>query len=1407
VQEKSNISNGKFRKSIKWSRNIILGLLTLSLILSAIVQIPFIQTRLVTYATELATESIGLEVEIGSVELHPFHRTFSLKDLMCTTSGVELSCNNIDLKYKGTNSEGVSEFGDISLDGVTFFAGSIDQISEAFSTDSNGEHSKSKLFFERFELSDFKWQIGDSLSGNIELFVLDSILLEIGDDMEGVHTTMGEGGIAINIGRYEIIKAETELDGASLMFVEESNGAAKFANSELDLNVEVFKSLGVEFEGDIEMIIDSLIDESQHRIQLPDFDVDVIVNPNFIATWVNDDVKALLGKLNADQLMGNILCKNGALIINDLSNSEISISGMGRKVGGEIVWDVNLDIESSLLTPWSKEIIGQIQDKSPELSEMIDEIKTINISARGSSRKIEGDIAILKAHEVVALIQADYSINWDERGFENGWQAYLHLDSLDTDYAIIENLNAQINGKDGHLEVLWDNDVLEAKTKESNWRLYSHLNGFAEWSDENRGDKLSARLNFRKSVLIDVKEGEHSVLEPIKFDRFDIVLELNHELNENRSIEERLLDVKVESDLILADATFSLDTEEWKDWIDRMVMRKTLEGEYGAVSAEKLLTIGRCEILRSEPVSAFFGTTISASNGTKLSWLIDNNKIEAKGATDWLEFDDLIFNSVMLDISGRTDENWINIEALELLKMNEIFALDMNMDIHADTVWTADCGWKNSEGNEGLVRIEGLLEQKGTWEFDLYEATLPLGTDTLELTRIPSSLSLNETEVSSDGMSWTGGGFKAEVEGKIGGNGERPLSFFIHTDRIDTSRTISWFNLPVSASNISISGSLGGTLSAPVLSILGEGRGVSYGGETIPKSEFEITYSNKDINLKSELSGFGKEGDGVIHTTGTVTPQPLGDFELNLMTYSTNLPLSWANTILDEKTAKLGGVLDAAFTIKGPYKEPIVLGGGILKNALVKIEYLGTEYGVSGRFDVKPDGIELNGLTVVDSNDGEGFLVGTALHENYENWNLDISMSIDDPNKPLEVMNIPKSPEAYFYGNAYAFGDINVFGYEDKLYIEARLNTTKGTEFVLPMDAVTNSTWSSFVEIIDHSNKEINDSETIEEEEERKTSVRLDLIIDVNQESEARIVFDEAVGDEIIGKCEGVIHVALDDFERLAMYGSLKIVEGEYLFTLSNFINKRFVAEPGGTIKWYGDPYKAEIDLKTLYSTRTSLLPIAPESLDNSKQRVDLILEMNGDLLRPGINFDINLPESDSRTRASLASLIANEEEMNRQAISLLVLQQFLPPQWQAAAIGSTGLQENSTELISAQLGNWLSGMSDDVNIGIDYDARNNSGDEAALAVALSTQLLDDRLHVEGELGTQNLNSGSFDDLQLRDFRIKYDLTDDGTLQLTGYSTQRANIPGLEGESVQGVGILFHRDFNRLTNLFGKQAE
>ncbi|MDA1383337.1 MAG: hypothetical protein O3A22_05480, partial [Bacteroidetes bacterium] len=192
-----NISKKKYRTSIKWALRGLIGFLTLSVILTGTVQIPYVQTRIINYATEMVTESLGLEMEIGSVELHLFQRTLTLSDLTCSTGGAEILCGTLDLKYNGANSDGVSEFGEIRLDGVRFFADSMDQIYDAFLSDSSVEYSSSKMFFERFEMNDFEWQIGDSLKGHIALFALDSIFIESGEKMS-------EDVIAVNIGGYEI---------------------------------------------------------------------------------------------------------------------------------------------------------------------------------------------------------------------------------------------------------------------------------------------------------------------------------------------------------------------------------------------------------------------------------------------------------------------------------------------------------------------------------------------------------------------------------------------------------------------------------------------------------------------------------------------------------------------------------------------------------------------------------------------------------------------------------------------------------------------------------------------------------------------------------------------------------------------------------------------------------------------------------------------------------------------------------------------------------------------------------------------------------------------------------------------------------------------------------------------------
>jgi hypothetical protein len=1399
-------TNPKKRNTLtKWALRVFLGFLSIVIIFSLAVQIPFIQKRIVEYVTEYATTAFGISVEIESVALYPLRGNFSLDGVTCTSDGVVLDFESVNLLSFRFGEEGRTFLKSVELEGVDFYAESVRDLNvfiENLNNDGDlGEREinsakgeiEASTFIEHFELADLKWRIGDSLSGGLELISLNSI--EIISNRQDRKMEVVVGGFALSMLSAEVVLEDHGGEGRYENFtLKESFGSLSAVEEVVKIQVESFDAIGVQFNGGIEIDLGADRDEQSGSMSLlPALDIDITVQPSVYARWGGDEIVDIVSNLKSDEVKGRVVIEEGVIRIENLANSQVSISGKVIEV--EKVWDINIDIDTELVKPW----IDQMEINNAEIEGYIANIKNIRLDAQGGLNSSNGVIVLTsnvregRNHDNEKM-EVGYDLVINEGGWRSGLSCGVSIDSLSGKFGIVQDLTGKLEIQNGHAEFRWENEILRARTSNEDLLLYSHLNGYCEMElggAEPNG--IKARLDFSNSIIV----GDNR--EPINFERFDLTLEIH---------DSGLLDFEIESELIIGEGVINIDEKVWSVWMERTVMREVpvwnKKDEEGS-----LLTKGQCEILRIEPLAAIFGIPASASKGTKLNWLISDNSIEVKAHAEWLGYEEFVLNEVFVNVEGRTEENWINIEVLDVVKSDLVIGSEINVDVHADTVWTTDCGWKNSEGIEGFVRVEGALENGNKWGFNVYEATIPLGRDTLELTRIPSPLVISDTEISSEGMSWKGGGFQAEIEGEIGGKGDKPLLFLIHTDRLDSSRTKSWFNTPVNAENISLYGNLGGTLKNPTVSMSGVGEGISYGGETIAKSEFEITYSGDEMKVDLDFSGFGDSGNGKIITRGKIKNILSGDYTLDLMSAMTDLPLSWTNTILDEKMAKLGGELDAAITIKGKLSSPALLGGGTLKNALVAIAYLGTEYDVTGGFGITPDGIELNGLQVRDGKGGEGFLVGTALHENFKKWNLDISLSIENKNAPLELMNIPRSPDAYFYGTGNAWGDVNIFGYEDQITIEARVKTSQGTEFVLPMDAATSSTWSSFVKIVDHSeNESTNDHFSSEpSENERKSSVKLDLIIDVTDESIARIVFDEAVGDEIIGRCKGIIQVTIDDFERLAMFGSLEIVEGEYLFTLSNFINKKFVAEPGGTIKWFGDPYKAEIDLKTYYSTRTSLRPISPEVSENTKQRVDLILEMDGDLLRPGIQFDIRLPESDARTKATLASLLTNEEEMNRQAISLLVLQQFLPAQWQAAAIGSTGLQENSTELISAQLGNWLSGMSDDVNIGIDYDASNNIGDEAALAVALSTQLLNDRLHVEGEVGTQHLNSGSLEDLQLRDFRLRYDLKDDGSLQLTGYSTQRATIPGLEGESVQGVGIVFHRDFDNLRDLFKKREE
>jgi translocation and assembly module TamB len=77
-----------------------------------------------------------------------------------------------------------------------------------------------------------------------------------------------------------------------------------------------------------------------------------------------------------------------------------------------------------------------------------------------------------------------------------------------------------------------------------------------------------------------------------------------------------------------------------------------------------------------------------------------------------------------------------------------------------------------------------------------------------------------------------------------------------------------------------------------------------------------------------------------------------------------------------------------------------------------------------------------------------------------------------------------------------------------------------------------------------------------------------------------------------VGKGEGVISLRMFPNNDIEMTGEVELIEGDYLFTYSDVLRRRFQVKPGGTVNFQGDPYNPQMRITATYTTKTSPYPL-----------------------------------------------------------------------------------------------------------------------------------------------------------------------------------------------------------------------
>ena len=131
-------------------------------------------------------------------------------------------------------------------------------------------------------------------------------------------------------------------------------------------------------------------------------------------------------------------------------------------------------------------------------------------------------------------------------------------------------------------------------------------------------------------------------------------------------------------------------------------------------------------------------------------------------------------------------------------------------------------------------------------------------------------------------------------------------------------------------------------------------------------------------------------------------------------------------------------------------------------------------------------------------------------------------------------------------------------------------------------------------------------------------------------------------------------------------------------------------------------------------------------------------------------------------------------------------------------------------EMLSNQISNWLSQISKDVDIGINIRPGSNAISPQEAQLALSTQLLNNKVVLNGNFDVRGTNpsmnnSGNTNQLT-GDFDAELKLTEKLRFKVFNRFNDTYAMTGLSPYT-QGVGIFFKQEFNRFSDLFRKKTK
>lgn len=572
-----------------------------------------------------------------------------------------------------------------------------------------------------------------------------------------------------------------------------------------------------------------------------------------------------------------------------------------------------------------------------------------------------------------------------------------------------------------------------------------------------------------------------------------------------------------------------------------------------------------------------------------------------------------------------------------------------------------------------------------------------------------------------------------------------------------------------------------------------------------------------NANMKGGEIDLDLKGDYIANQSGAKL-----NLNLDINQFNMNALTGFSQGEITETSGSFSG----NFKLSGNTKEPIYSGLLQFNDADFKVAMFNSAFTLQNEtLNIDNSGLSMTNFTIQDANKNTFEMSGEIGTKSFINPTFDLQVNAND----FQVLNATKEDNDFLYGQASFDGSAKITGDLQVPKIDMDMTVSSDTDitYVLPSATVNVEERDGVVIFV---NRENPDAILTRTTEKTATITGFDItaLLKIGKEATVTIIIDEETGDNFKVSGEGDFNMTMNPNGNLRLSGVYEISSGHYELNLYKIVNRKFNLVPGSRVTWSGDPFDAKLDVKAVYEVEASASSLMAPVYSGSDPAVKgkfrqvlpyyVYLNISGQLMEPEIAFNLDMPEEErgaigGQVYGRIQQLNNQEDELNRQVFSLLVLNRFYPDPGSDGSSGGVAsiARDNLNDAVTDQLNMFSdkllgnSGFELDFGLNSFTDYQGSSPQQRTqLDIAAQKKLFDDRLivRVGSEVDIEGSSSSGEETPIIGNVSIEYLLTESGRYRIKGFSRNEfQNV--IDGQTVvSGIALIFTQEFNKYNELW-----